>query len=136
MANALYGKGKEKLLSSTSSISVDTDTIKAALVSSAYAPNLSTDEFYSTISAHVLGTPVTLTSKTLTLGVFDAADPTFAAVAAGSTAKFVVLYKDTGLAASSPLLIVLDTITGFPYATNGGDILITWDNGANKIFAL
>lgn len=134
MANALYGKGKEKLLSAA--INLSSDTIKAALVSSAYSQNLSTDEFYSDISANVLDTPETLGSKTVTLGVFDAADPTFVAVAAGSTAKAVVLYKDTGLASSSPLLAYIDTITGFPLATNGGDVAIQWDNGANKIFSL
>lgn len=134
MSNALYGKGKEKLLSG--SINLPSDTIKAALVSSSYTPNFSTHEFYSDISANVLDTPETLGSKTVTLGVFDAADPTFAAVAAGSTAKAVVLYKDTGLAASSPLLAYIDTITGFPLATNGGDVAIQWDNGANKIFSL
>lgn len=136
MANALYGKGKEKLLSSTASVSLDTDTIKAALVSSAYTPNMSTDEFWSTVVANVLGTPQTLSSKAITLGVFDAADVTFTAVASGSTAKYVAIYKDTGLSSSSPLIALLDVITGFPYATNGGDILIAWDNGANKIFAL
>lgn len=134
MSNALYGKGKEKLLSG--SINLSSDTIKVALVSSSYTPNLSTHEFYSDISATVLGTPQTLGSKTITLGVFDAADPTFAAVAAGSTAKAAVIYKDTGLASSSPVLAYIDTITGFPLATNGGDIVIQWDNGANKIFAL
>ena len=134
MANALYGKGKEKLL--TAAIDLSSDTIKAALVSSAYSQNLSTDEFYSTISAYVLGTPQTLGTKTTTLGVFDAADINFVAVAAGDTAKAVVLYKDTGLASSSPLLAFIDTITGFPLATNGGDIGIAWDGGANKIFAL
>lgn len=134
MSNALYGKGKEKLLSG--SINLPSDAIKLALVSSAYTPNLSTHEFYSDISAAVLGTPQTLGSKTVTLGVFDAADPTFAAVASGSTAKAVVIYKDTGLASSSPLLAYIDTITGFPLATNGGDIAIQWDNGANKIFSL
>lgn len=134
MANALYGKGKEKLLSG--SIVFLTDTIKAALVSTAYTPNLSTDEFYSTISANVLGTPVALSSKSITLGVVDAADLLFSAVASGSTAKGVVLYKDTGLASSSPLLVFIDVITGFPLATNGGDISITWDNGAYKIFSL
>lgn len=134
MANALYGKGKEKLLSG--SINLPSDTIKAALVSSAYAQNLSTDEFFSTISAHVLGTPVTLASKSVTLGVFDAADVLFAAVASGDTAKAVVIYKDTGLAGSSPLLAFLDVITGFPFATNGGDVTITWDSGASKIFSL
>jgi hypothetical protein len=136
MANALYGKGKEKLLSSTASISLDSDTIKVALVSSAYTPNLATDEFYTSISSAVLGTPQTLGSKAITLGVFDAADVTYSAVAAGSTAKAVVIYKDTGSTATSPLLAYIDVITGFPLATNGGDIAVVWDNGANKIFAL
>lgn len=134
MANALYGKGKEKLL--TAAINLSSDTIKVALVSSSYSPNLSTDEFHSTISAYILGTPQTLGSKTITLGVFDAADITFAAVTAGSTASRLVVYKDTGLSASSPLLAVIDTITGFPLATNGGDIVVVWDSGANKIFSL
>lgn len=134
MANALYGKGKEKLLSG--SINIPSDTIKAALVSTGYTANLSTDEFHSTISAYVLGTPQTLGTKTVTLGVFDAADPTFSAVTGGSTARALVIYKDTGVSGTSPLLAYIDTITGFPLSTNGGDIQIIFDSGANKIFAL
>lgn len=136
MANALYAKGKEKLLSSTAAISLDSDTIKAALVSTAYTANLTTDEFYTSISSAVLGTPQTLASKAIAGGVFDAADVVYTAVASGSTAKAVVLYKDTGVAGSSPLLAYIDVITGFPLATNGGDIAVVWDNGASKIFAL
>jgi hypothetical protein len=134
MANALYGLGKQKMLSG--SINFSADTIKAALVTTSYTPNLATDEFYSTISANVVGTPQTLGTKTVTLGVFDAADVTFSAVAGGSTCLGVVLYKDTGVAGTSPLLALIDTITGFPLATNGGDIQIVWDNGAYKIFSL
>lgn len=134
MANALYGKGKEKILSAA--INFSTDTIKAALVSSAYAPTLATDEFYSTISANVLNTPQTLSTKSILLGVFDADDVTYTAVTSGATAKAVVLYKDTGLAGSSPLLAYIDVITGFPLATNGGDIQVVWDAGAYKIFAI
>lgn len=134
MANALYGLGKEKILSGA--INFPSDTIKAALVSTSYTPNLTTDEFYSTISSSVLGTPQTLGTKTVLLGVFDAADPTFAAVTAGSTAKALVIYKDTGVAGTSPLLAYIDTITGFPLATNGGDIQITIDSGAYKLFAI
>lgn len=134
MANALYGKGKEKLL--TAAINLSSDTIKAAIVSSAYTANLSTHEWYSDISASVLNTPGTLGTKTVTLGVFDAADITYTAVTAGSTAKAIVIYKDTGVAGTSALLAYIDTITGFPLATNGGDITIVWDAGANKIFAL
>lgn len=134
MANALYGLGKQKLL--TGSIDLSSDTIKAALLSSSYSPNLSTDEFYDDVSANTLGTPQTLSSKSVTLGVFDAADITFAAVTSGSTASRIAIYKDTGLASSSPLLALIDTITGFPLATNGGDIQVAWDSGASKIFSL
>lgn len=134
MANALYGKGKEKLL--TAAINLSSDTIKASLVSSAYTANLSTDEFFTTISGSVLNSAQTLGSKTVALGVFDAADITYTAVTAGSTAKAVVIWKDTGSAATSPLLAYIDTITGFPLATNGGDVTIVWDGGAFRIFSL
>jgi hypothetical protein len=136
MANALYAKGKEKLLSATASIHPDVDTMRVALVRNDYAQNLTTDEFYTSISAHVIGTPQTLANKTITNGVFDADDVTFTAVAAGSTLEGVVIYKDTGTPATSPLLAYIDTITGFPLATNGGDITIQWDNGAFRIFSL
>jgi hypothetical protein len=134
MTNALYRLGAEKLTSAA--IDLVADTIKVALVKTAYTPNLATDEFYSTVSTHVIGTPVTLTGKSDTLGVFDAADPTFSAVAAGDTALGVVIYKDTGVAGTSPLIALIDQITGFPLATNGGDIQIVWSNGAYKIFSL
>ncbi len=134
MANALYAKGKEKILSGA--INLPSDTIKASLLSSSYTANLSTDEFWSTISANLLNTSQTLASKSVTGGVFDAADVTFTAVTSGSTVKAVVLWKDTGTPSTSPLLVYIDTITGFPLATNGGDITITWDNGSYKIFSL
>ena len=78
MANALYDKGREKFL--TGAINASADTLKCALLKSTYAPTLASDEFYSGISAHVVGTPQTLTSKTVAAGVLDAADVTFTAV--------------------------------------------------------
>lgn len=134
MTNALYAKGKEKILSA--SVNFPSDTIKAALVKSTYTQVVATDEFFSTISTYVLGTPQTLASKTVVDGALDAADITFSAVTAGDTAKCVVIYKDTGVAGTSPLLAFIDVITGFPLATNGGDITIQWDGGVNKIFSL
>ena len=134
MANALYNKGKEKILSGL--IDFLSDTIKVALIKNDYAQNLATDEFYTAIAASVLGTPQTLASKTVTNGVFDATDVTFAAVPLGSTTEGVVIYKDTGDNATSPLLAYIDTITGFPLITTGGDVIVQWDNGAFKIFSL
>lgn len=134
MANALYAKGKEKMLSGA--IDFTTDTIKVALIKNDYAQNLATDEFYTSISASVLGTPQTLASKSVVAGVFDAADITYTAVTAGDTSEGLVIYKDTGVAGTSPLLAYIDTITGFPLLLAGGDVEIQWDNGAYKIFSL
>lgn len=133
MANALYDKGREKFL--TGAINASADTLKCALIKDTYAPTLASDEFYSTLSAHVVGTPQTLTSKTVAAGVLDAADVTFLAVPTAAV-KFCAIYKDTGTAATSPLIALFDTAAGLPVSTNGGDIIIAWDNGANKIFKL
>ena len=134
MANALYTAAKEAILSGDIDLLVD--TIKVALVDNTYAQNLATDNFYDDISAYVVGTPQTLASKAVTGGAFDAADITYTAVTAGDTCEAVVIYKDTGVAGTSALIAYIDTITGFPLATNGGDITIQWDSGTYKIFAL
>lgn len=132
MANVLYPKGKEKLLSA--GINMASDTIKVALVSSAYAYNAA-HEFYASLSG-VLGTPQRLANKSVSGGVFDADNVTFGTVAAGSTAAAVVIYKDTGDPATSPLIAYYNAISNFPFATDGDDIRIKWSDGANKIFAL
>lgn len=133
MANALYDKGREKFL--TGAINASADTLKCALIKDTYAPTLGSDEFFSTLSSHVVGTPQTLASKTVTGGVLDAADVTFSAVPTAAV-KYCAIYKDTGSAATSPLIALFDTAAGLPVSTNGGDIIIAWDPGANKIFKL
>lgn len=134
MTNALYAKGKEKMLSGA--INFVTDTIKVILVKNTYPQNLATDEFLTDVSAYRLNTDQTLGSKSVAAGVFDAGDATWTAVTAGDTSEGVVIYMDTGVAGTSPLLAYIDSITGFPLATNGGDITAAWDNGAYKIFSL
>mgnify|MGYP003622402939 CR=1 FL=1 len=134
MANAWYRKGAEKVL--LAQVNFDTDTIKARLVKNTYAQNLSTDEFISSVTEITGSTDQTLANPSVTNGVFDADDITFTAVPAGETSEGVVIYKDTGVAGTSPLLMYIDTITGFPLATNGGNVVIQWDNGAYKIVSL
>ena len=43
------------------------------------------------------------------------------------------VFVETGAGASARFT---GAVTGFPLATNGGDITVQWDNGAFKIFAL
>ena len=133
MANALYPKWKEQLLQFTANNNLSAGTVKVALVTAGYTYS-STDQFYSSVSASVVGTPQTIGSKTFTNGVFDGADVTFTAVT-GSQVTKLVIYIDTGTAGTSPLVAFIDTgVTNLPVTPNGGDILITWN--ASGIFAL
>lgn len=133
MANALYPRWKEQLLQFTANNNLSAGTVKVALVTAGYTYS-STDQFYSSVSASVVGTPQTIGSKTFTDGVFDGADVTFTAVT-GSQAVSLVIYIDTGSAATSPLVAFIDTsVTNLPVTPNGGDISITWN--ASGIFAL
>ena len=134
MSNELYKKTKQKLLSA--GLNLSTATIKAAIVVPAYVPNLSTDEFYTTIASHVIGTPQTLATVTVTDGVLNADDIEFPAITAGSTASAVVLYVDTGVAGTSSLIAYLDDITGFPFVTSGVKVTVQWSNGTYKIFSI
>lgn len=133
MANALYPKWKEALLQFTTNNDLSSGTVKVALVTAGYTYS-SSDQYYSSVSASAVGTPQTLTSKTFTNGVFDAADSTFTSVT-GSQVVSLVIYIDTGNSATSPLVAFIDTgVTNLPVTPNGGDILITWN--ASGIFAL
>lgn len=132
MASTLYDKGRQKFLEG--GIAILTDTIKAALVDTGIYIFSQTHEFLSDLTG-VVGTAVTLGTKTSTSGVFDAADATFTAVT-GNTVEALVIYKDTGVAGTSPLLAYIDSATGLPFTPNGGGALVAWDNGANKIFKL
>jgi len=137
MANTIYSLYKQTILSPGGSpINLLTDTIRAALVTAGYTPNYATDQYYSSVSANTIGTPQQLTSPSVTLGVFNAASPvTFTAVS-GAQVTQIVIYKDTGTGSSSPLIANINVSTGLPVTPNGGNITITWDSGANKIFAL
>jgi len=135
MANALYGLGREKFLNAD--IDWAADNIKVVLVdTNDYTVSINTHEFLSDVAAGArVATSSNLASKTSTLGVADAADVTFTAVT-GDQSEALVIYKDTGSAATSPLIAYIDTATGLPVTPNGADITVTWDNGSNKIFAL
>jgi hypothetical protein len=134
MANALYPKWKEQLLQFTANNNLSAGTVKVALVDTGVYTYNSADQFYSSASSAVVGTPQTIGSKTFANGVFDGADVSFTAVT-GASIEALVLYIDTGSAATSPLVAYIDTsVTGLPVTPNGGDITITWN--ASGIFAL
>lgn len=135
MANALYGKGREKFL--RGEISWNSDNIKSVLVDVAdYTVAIDTHEFLSDIpSGARVATSANMASKTTTLGVADCDDFSFTSVT-GDPSEAIVFYKDTGTASTSPLIAYLDSATGLPVTPNGGDINVLISSGSNRLFKL
>ena len=120
------------------SIAFVANTIKGQLIDTGnYTVNLSTHDFFDDVGAPGrVSTAVALSTKTATDGVADADDLTFPSVGGAVSIEAVILFKDTGVEATSNLIAYIDTATGLPVTSSGGDIIVSWDNGANKIFKL
>lgn len=132
----MYGKALEGLFSATAARRVDWvgDTIKVMLCTSSYTPDQDAHTFKSDITNEITGAGYTaggvaLASKTLTYTgaankeVLDAADPSWAS--ATFTARYAVVYKDTGTGSTSPVLGYVDF--GADQTVTGATFTIVWD---------
>ena len=133
MANALYPKYKEAIIQASANSSL-TGTVKAVLIDTASYTYSAAHEFYSSASAGAVGTPQTINTKTYVNGTFDGDNVTFTALT-GATCEAIIVFIDTGTAATSRLVAYFDTgVTNLPVTPNGGDVAITWSGSG--IFSL
>jgi hypothetical protein len=138
MANAVYDLWKQEILKGTSNNLLNSAEgatgVFAALINGTYTFSQS-HQFYSSLSG-IIGTDQEILTKTQVSGVFDGTDLTYTAVAGGSTATAIVLYrKNAGANTTWPLIAYIDTnVTNLPVITNGGNIVITWN--ASGIFKI
>ncbi|URC15459.1 hypothetical protein BD1_18 [Octadecabacter Antarctic BD virus 1] len=124
MANAIYPLFKAALIGGGANVDLSGGTVKAALIDLDTYTYDAAHEFLDDISG-VVGTAVTLGTKTVTGGAFDSANPTWASVT-GATVEAVILYVDTGTPSTSRLVLYLDTgQTDLPVTPNGGNIVYT-----------
>lgn len=137
MANGLYVAFRNGVLGSHATrVDLDADTLRAQFVDTGtYTVNLTTHDFWNDLSgvypATRAGGIALSTGKTIGVvaaGVFDADNITFPAFSNGSVSvEGIVLYKDSGVDASSDLIAWWDTgVTGMPFTPSGGDVTISW----------
>jgi len=130
MANAIYNSFKRDIMNG--SIDLDTDTIKVALVTSSYTPDIDAHEDFADVTNQVEGAGYTAGGATLSVtvsvddtddeGVFDAADVTWSS--STITARGAVIYKSTGTAANDLLICYIDF--GEDKVSSSGNFVITW----------
>jgi hypothetical protein len=131
----LDDKFRKKLLTLVNPIDFAADDLRIALVTSAWTPNRATDEFWSTPQAHEVAAGgayatdgVSLTTKVIGIdstghyAVLTADNVTW--VASTITARYGVLYKKAGSAATSPLIGYVDF--GGDEVTVSADFVLTW----------
>lgn len=133
MATTQFTQGILRIING--SVDLLTDDIKAMLVdTAAWTVNLDTDDFVADIpSGDRIASSANLGSKTVTIDtstdpdevVFDAADTSFSAVT-GDPTEAVVIYKDTGDAATSPLLFYMDG-SSVQLTPNGNDVNLVFN---------
>ena len=147
MANTLYDIARQKFLKGE--LNWESGSFKVCLVNkNIYTPNFSSHVNLSDVSASAIPVPgggmttgytggVALVNKTATAGAADADDVTFTAVDAGrADMEALLIYFDSGNASTNTLIALIDSATGLPIQPNGGDIIVVWDSGVNKIFRL
>ena len=136
MATTMYGLARAAYLACTSAYSWTGANIQLAFVTSSYTPNYTTDQFLSAISGgYIIAQSGNFSSTTATLGTANAANETVSSVT-GAQFAYVTIYYSTGSSSTSGLILNIDTATGLPCIPNGGNIVVQWDTGSNKIFTL
>lgn len=135
MSNQLYTSAKTAFL--LAQIRSLQSSIRVALLDTAQYAFDAGDQFLDDIPLVArVAVSGPLTGKTLDQGVFDADDITFNAVT-GPTVSALALYVDSGSDATSQLIAYIDTwSSGAPILPNGGDVMIRWPSGGDKIFRL
>lgn len=135
MADGLYDDYVESCMGAGAhSVSdLNNDTIKCAIVSGAdYTENLTTDQDYDDVGTYAINTcynSEATQTMTPTIGVVaartvDSDNQTFTAVAidGAKVVDAVLMYKDSGVITTSPLIAFWDT--GISVTPNGGDIVV------------
>ncbi len=125
MSSYVYDKYRQTAMSPSGSsgtaIDLGSASLKLAAVSNSYTPNAATDQFWSSVSAYLLGTAEVVTVTSTAAGLLKFTSPNIPGIVS-ATAQRLVLYQDTGTAGTSQLIAQFDgtfLVTAAATATNG-----------------
>lgn len=133
---SVYNLFKQKLLSGANLVDWDADTLKVALLTSSYTPDIDAHDFYNDLTNEISatgnyttgGATLTTVSTGLNTGsdfaYADADDLTWTALTPSAAFRYGVLYKDTGTAGTSPLIALIDF--GADQSPAGVDFVLQW----------
>jgi hypothetical protein len=127
MANAAYPNYRNILLGGGNHgpVDLDGDTIKGYLIDTADEAYNSADQDIADITGAGIVSTATLSGLSVASQAFTSTAITFASVT-GDVSEAVILWKDSGVAATSALIAFYDTFaSGMPVTPNGGNIQVS-----------
>lgn len=136
MTNQRYSKANNHF--GMGDIDLINDKISVLLTSaSEYNPDLLNDEYLSDIpvNARLYKSDVGLEGKSLNDGVFSADDYMCTGVLLRQI-DHLILFKDTGVDATSILIAFFDQTDIFPFTPINESIEIRWSKSVNRIFKI
>lgn len=136
MANARYPYTSH--LFATGSLSWTNDEIKVLLIGTSAYTYSDAHRWRADIpEAMEIAVGGTLENRTVSAtGACDADDYNFGTLVYDGPVDAVVVFKDTGTRADSPLIIFNDSGTSLPVNPVAYDVTVVWSNGANRIFRI
>lgn len=102
------------------------DSWRLALMTSAWAYDVNA-EFFDDLTG-VVATAL-IPGRSNSLGLLGGSNVVFTGLTPGSVITQMVIYKDTGVAATSPLGWHIPTGNGIPFTTDSSETEIDWQDG-------
>lgn len=127
--------GKAFLSAFNKEIDLNDNAVKVALCTSTYTPDQDAHDYFNDITNELgtangytaggaaIGTPTVAYTAGTNVFNFDGADVTWSN--STITARYAIIYYDTGVAATSPLISYVDF--GADQSSSASDFKITWD---------
>lgn len=114
----------------------DTNTIRVSLLDQTDSGTITAATVaYLAVNAATVVANSTVAVASISGGVVNLSGATTFLSVSGDSAEYLTVYKDSGTASTSPLVITWDSATtGIPVTPNGGDIVATW--GSNVLVTL
>lgn len=132
--NAFKGRLLGDIAQISTAINLATDTVKLMLLTSSHTPDADAEVFIDDVSANEVAASGTYSAGGVTItqtgstddtdneGVFDATDVSI--TSATITARYGVVYKDTGTPSTSPIICIIDF--GSDQSSTAGTFAITF----------
>ena len=127
MADVIYPKYKEALLSGATDVALDSSNVVVSFINNDLQFFSSGDQYYSDLDANSVIGEASLSNTSVENGVFDA-DPAQVEITKNVSAESLLIWINTGNTETSRLVAWLDeSVAGLPTSPDEEFIDITWN---------